>query len=687
MNPEFLKRLAEITAQLRGGLTQNPLDEMQKRATQFGEGVGLQLEKDRAQAGYAKSHPESARAQQERIVNAAMFALGVLKPGEKPELRAAIKSHGKVYDDLTHAHAYMRAGVDLSKPTIPKNEGFIDQNNKWLSRQAAENLMDRWMSKSVKAQMKERSRQAGRPMGMTAEDVNGKLYANRGTNADEPMTLADFDRIMAKKKGRAAMDSVATKLAPPSAKQLHKLLTENKGFTVDPRTGEAVSSGYAVGGGNQAGILLKKNLAELQPKELQTWLDQNAHKIAPDQALGGWVDDQGVAYIEPSTRVSDLNEAQRLGNERGEKAIWDHANKADIPLKAQKADAAAEKTNEVNDVLNRWHAVFNDYRKTGDEVRSFPDERRKSLANALRQHDIERPGGGSPEKIADVEELAYKTFKGPQFLKWLEAGRGTGSWYDTRKTQSQAIDALGEKLGPEAFNDLIDHMAASTAMSRPENNLRRASWWKALHSAGLLDPAALRSSTLSAPEGFGHIAQKSHHTATADLIESGRLNPLANPKPASFAENLKMNWRPYTNDSRMSTATLAAQPKLSLGLAGVQGDATPRKWAYAPMERAAQRAASELHGRGLVDAPPDGVDPVAAWQAQVWGGIGRENKTRMMSTNNPSFSDIVDKLLARSAKLWGVSPAQATELFWKGQPLDLPLNASLLKGPARPRKK
>jgi hypothetical protein len=413
-----------------------------------------------------------------------------------------------------------------------------------------------------------------------------------------------------------------------------------------------------------------------------------------------------MAYIEPSTHVADVNEAQRLGNERGEKAIWDHANKAEIPLKAQKAEDASDKQNEFRDIVNKWHSVWSDYTKTGAEVRALPDERRRSLADALRspmmdsvaaklpsvlreQRNVIRPEGNT-SKIDDVEELAYKAFKGPQFLKWLKAGKGTGSWYDTRATQSQAIDALGDKLGPDAFNDLIDHMAASTAMSRPENNLRRASWWRALKLNQLLDPAELRKSTLAAPEGFGHIAQRAHHFATADLVESGQVNPLVNPKPASFAENLKMNWRPYTNDTRMATATLQAQPKLSLGLAGKPGDATPRKWAYAPMERAAQRAAAELHGRGLIDSPPDGVDPTAAWQAQVWGGIGKEGNRGMglkPSQFAGNFHDIVDAMIARSAKMWGVSPAKANELFWKGQPLDLPLNASLLKGPSRPRKK
>lgn len=773
MDPDFLKKLAELTAALRGGLTANPFDELQKRATQFGEGVGLQMEHDRAQAGYAAAHPQSERAQRERIANAATMALQLGK-GEKPILIPAIKTlDGKIVDGITHAHAYMEAG--LTEPLPAKLEGYTDPStSKFYTRQAAEKLMKAWMSPSVKAQMAERSRQAGKDMGMTTEDLNGKLYANRGTKADEPMTLADMERIMAKKnKGKAALDSVVSKL--PAALQgksfkndvdkrirgalfekslrderaareseaaaaqkanatdynltkedraalrrgdkqrstgiaqdsvasfaprLISELKQNGGFTVHPQTGEPVTSGYAVGGGNSAGALLKVPVAELTPERLDRWLQKNRSWFPADAALGGWIDN-GTAYIEPSTQVADINAAQRLGNERGEKAIWDHANKSEIPLKLAKEEAAAAHQNEFESVLHKWHSALTDYRDLGKQINDAPERHRAALMNALEnpvtpetpwltkytQQDIERPNGATPEKVARVESMAYDAFNSPKFKKWLEAGHGTGNWYDTRKTQARAIVALGDKLGPQAFNEFIDHVAASTAMSRPENNIRRASWWRALNLQGMLNPDELRSASLAAPEGMGHIANRAHHFATADLVQHGEVNKLTNPKPASFAENLKMNWRPLTLDTRMANATLTAKPKMTEGLAGVKSDASPRKWAYAPIERAAQEAAAEAAKRGDLDELPAGVDPTAAWQAQVWGGIGRTSKTHMMSANNPSFHDILDRLLKRSAERWGVTPGEANELFWKGQPLDLPLDAKLVTGPSRARKK
>jgi hypothetical protein len=753
MNPDFLEKLQQITAALRGGLLFNPLDELQKRATQYGEGVGTQLEHDRAQAGYARSHPESMRAQQERVNNAVVLALQMGAGGEglaeRPQLAAAIKTpEGKIVDDVTHAHAYMRAGI--TDPLPAKMEGFTDKNvpNSYYTRQQAEKLMKSWTSQAVKNQMATRSQQAGRDMGMTTEDVNGKLYANRGTKADEPMTLDDLNRIMAKKK-RAALDSVAVAVAhpladavraegkvfnrgdneatiffrgkqyhgadngstsayqdalstiphsvAPSAKPLLESLKKNGGFTVDPQTGESVTSGYSVGGGEKNGILLNKPLADLNEASLQAFLNANHDKLPKGSKWGGWVDEKGNAYIEPADIHTDLNLAQRVGNDRGEKALYDLGAGKEIPLKAGKLDQA----NEWRDTWNKWQSAIKDVNDLQPQLRDIADERAKALAEAYRnpvtpqspwlskytQQDIARPNGASPEKIARVESMAYDTFNSPKFRKWLEAGQGTGNWYDTRKSMSGAIDALGDKLGPQAFNQFIEHLAASTAMSRPENNIRRASWWRALNLQGKLDPNELRTSTLAAPEGMGHIAQTAHHFATADLVQNGQLNVLGNPKPASFAENLKMNWRPVTFDTRMSNATLSTNPEMSAGLAGVRSDATPRKWAYAPIERAAQAVAAEASKRGDLGSLPAGVDPTAAWQAQVWGGIGRTDKTHMMSTDNPSFAASLDKLIARSAEKWGVSKTRANELFWKGQPLDLPLDASLLTGPSRLRKK
>lgn len=335
-----------------------------------------------------------------------------------------------------------------------------------------------------------------------------------------------------------------------------------------------------------------------------------------------------------------------------------------------------------------WAAAYDAKQKPAQEnwlhshiAVNEPQILRKVEPIAGSQHDIPRVAGKDLQKVQDVEDLAYKTYTGPQFERWLNAGRdipGGPNWYDTRATQQKAVDALGDAEGPTAFRDLMNFMGASTAMSRPSNNLRRASWYRGLNMAGLLDPESMLKETLPAPPGFGHIAQRAHHHAVADLLQHGEINPLANPKPASFVENLSGNDRPYTNDTRMATATLQAEPKLVSGIA-VNPDGVvknPRSWAYAPMERAFQRAAREYHNRGLLYDVPEGHDPTATAQAQIWGGIGG---WRPGQDNAGSFDNIFDALLSHSAKMWGVSPSEANKLVWQGNPFELPLNSPLLK--------
>lgn len=489
MNPDFLKKLAEITAHLRRGITLNgdPLGELQKRAKQAGEDFGYGLEKQHAQAGYAKAHPESRRAQEEMLTNGAVLALS-MGTGERPTLVPAIKTlEGKVVDGITHAHAYGEAGI--TTPLPPKYEGYTDPSGKFYTRQAAEKLMKNWMSPSVKAQVAERSRHAGKDMGITTEDLNGKLYANRGTRADAPMTLEDMDRIVAESKKRkgAAMDSVpaftervisaalrandgkifsapthgeafnaaesqgysadsfdnlsrssmaasngfvtnkgrfvsrkeAYKLAKnanaiegpdaqtsdnywkdrlaaenfsPDPNQvsgdaLFRDLHDKGGFTYDASTWQPVSTGYSVGGGNKSGVILKTPLSELTPDHLAEFLKKNKDKIAPGQAWGGWVDN-GHAYIEPADQVADLNAAQRLGNERGEKAIWDHANKSEIPLKAAKRDAEAAQRDQWSVTMDKWRSVWGDFENVGNDIKNLGQERRASLLAALRTPDF-----------------------------------------------------------------------------------------------------------------------------------------------------------------------------------------------------------------------------------------------------------------------------------------------------------
>jgi len=807
MNPDIFKAIHEFLA------AWTKPSELETRAQKIGEDFGLQLEKNKAQAGYARAHPESMRAQIEQIANAAALALGMGK-NEGPPLRSsAIRTGPKSWvEGGSHFDAMLKAGLDPAK-IRPQDEGFVTREGKFVSREKGMAMMAKYMSAPVKAQIATRAEQSGKAPSLTSEDLKGKLYANRGTKAAPPITgrgndLSPEEQLAAarerQKKIWDSLDSVVTHMhegrtyrpsdvSPFNGTWLHSLLKGNGGFTVDGSLRQKpVTSGFSVGAGSEPGhVLLKMPMKDLTPTKLQNFL--NTHQdFLRGKPLGGWVDDQGVAYIEPITIVKDEATARKLGAQRGEKAIYDLGAKKEIPMKLQAPsgdpDAApgqpgyistvdaikfAKQTIGEDELRKQAESLRHAYAgsdadrmemaarkviryangggefepqepkkparaaldsvitRTGtaldrgmgrapddadkfneahsdfvSKLREFPrvlQERGNAILDARRnpsvssprvwltkhipQVDIPRvPGNG---KAARVEELASETYQGPWFQKWLEAGRGGGSWYDARATKQKAVDALGEEEGIAAFNDLIDHVAASTAMSRPGNNLRRGSWWRALNLSGQLDPQQLRTHALAAPEGFGHIANKTHHFGVAELVERGALDPRVNPKPASFAENLKGNQRPYTNDTRMATATMHANPEMRVGLTPT-GSYTPRKWAYGSMEKAAQQAAAAAQKAGVLDPVPAGVDPTATWQAQVWKGIGEDPVMRAELKLKPSkegntFNEIFDRLLLHSAKLWGVSPAKANQLFWQGNPFGLPLDADLLIGPSRRR--
>jgi hypothetical protein len=103
----LINRVARVNKAVRKALPlTGPLQQLEEGATKFGETTGYDLEAKRAQAGYAKAHPESQRAQQEQIVNTAMLALqfGTGGAGEAlPAKRALSDVPFEAYSRLEHA--------------------------------------------------------------------------------------------------------------------------------------------------------------------------------------------------------------------------------------------------------------------------------------------------------------------------------------------------------------------------------------------------------------------------------------------------------------------------------------------------------------------------------------------------------------------------------------------------------
>ena len=105
------------------------------------------------------------------------------------------------------------------------------------------------------------------------------------------------------------------------------------GFSVKYDLTEYGGGGYAVGGASKA-IEMKADemswnfFAYIAMRSLQ---EQTRGKAA-DKLIGGWVDNDGVAYLELSDIVQNRKDAITMGWMRGEKAIYDLNNNEEIEI-------------------------------------------------------------------------------------------------------------------------------------------------------------------------------------------------------------------------------------------------------------------------------------------------------------------------------------------------------------------
>ena len=105
------------------------------------------------------------------------------------------------------------------------------------------------------------------------------------------------------------------------------------GFSVKYDLTEYGGGGYAVGGASKP-IQVKADemswnfFAYIAMPSLQELTRGKASNLL----IGGWVDDEGMAFLELSDIVQDRRQAIELGEEREEKAIYDLWNNEEIKL-------------------------------------------------------------------------------------------------------------------------------------------------------------------------------------------------------------------------------------------------------------------------------------------------------------------------------------------------------------------
>lgn len=115
--------------------------------------------------------------------------------------------------------------------------------------------------------------------------------------------------------------------------KIYLTLQEGEGFSVNSNFTSYIGGGYAVGGYSHVFKSYNETISYIVFKRI---MDEFAEMlISQDEknvVIGGWVDDDGMTYVEVSNIVYDLQIAIDLAKVRGELAIFDFDNFKEVRL-------------------------------------------------------------------------------------------------------------------------------------------------------------------------------------------------------------------------------------------------------------------------------------------------------------------------------------------------------------------
>jgi len=114
---------------------------------------------------------------------------------------------------------------------------------------------------------------------------------------------------------------------------LYFLAQSGEGFSVRPDGYLTYAGdGYAVGGGKDCKVFTMANEI-LSFNVFKSEMERLASSsVDASQVIGGWVDDDGIVYLEVSDIIKSFPVALELAEARGEKAIYDFANAKSIDV-------------------------------------------------------------------------------------------------------------------------------------------------------------------------------------------------------------------------------------------------------------------------------------------------------------------------------------------------------------------
>ena len=131
--------------------------------------------------------------------------------------------------------------------------------------------------------------------------------------------------------------------------------------------------------------------------------------------------------------------------------------------------------------------------------------------------------------------------------------QGGRAFYNTEPLREVFLAERGAALGQTKYDKYFDLVGATSPVSEGAVNSRNAGYHYMRSEQGL-PPAASRWDGRRwmldepLPKPWGHLEQGLHAKKVNEVLESGGLAPLTNPKIASFVENLRGNQTPVTID-------------------------------------------------------------------------------------------------------------------------------------------
>lgn len=303
---------------------------------------------------------------------------------------------------------------------------------------------------------------------------------------------------------------------------------------------------------------------------------------------------------------------------------------------------------------------------------------KKEITRAEKAYDLANAQGRAPDpffdpslqalsRMPDVEQfplprVAPKMTERLQpavqgGLRRIESAAGKADprdwwWYNIQEPLQSYTQILGPKLGPQAAGAWVDALAGTSMVNPIESNVRGSSYYLGKlmrgeplpQSIALTDPETgktVKALAGAPPPGYGAKAQIQHADRVRQYL-ANEADPVANPKPFSYRQNLSGNYVPRTIDTH-DIRNMIGMPR-ALETFGEEAGLLPGE--YSALERLGERAAQRARM------------PQAMQQGATW--IGGADYTGLKSAPIP-LVDVLNKRISVTAAVRGETP----EKVWR----------------------